>query len=279
MNQRRWLLFTVLTSVSLVFAACGANASPAPSSAASAPASAAAPSASAAASPVAGGVLTAHLYQDFTSFDPWSESGTGGDSLVMELQWDFLAAYDEKGQPQMRLADSITPSADAKTWTIKLKPGLKWSDGKPLTSKDVIFTWKLQTNPVEPNAALWTNVVGVPDWQKGSDHSKDIPGITAPDDSTVVFQLTQPNGAFMSTLLNFRNYILPADQLTAGASNILHMDLTSVRNLPFWQGPTVGVGPYLWDKNQTKQILSFKPNPHPRGGTPSFSPVILHPLS
>ena len=45
------------------------------------------------------GTLTAHLYQAFTSFYPWSESGTGGDSMVMELQWDFLAAYDETGHP------------------------------------------------------------------------------------------------------------------------------------------------------------------------------------
>jgi peptide/nickel transport system substrate-binding protein len=38
-------------------------------------------------------------------------------------------------------------SADLKTWTFKLRPGLKWSDGQPLTAEDVDFTWRLWTNP------------------------------------------------------------------------------------------------------------------------------------
>jgi len=37
-------------------------------------------------------------------------------------------------------------SSDLKTWTFKLKPGLKWSDGQPLDARDVDFTWKLWTN-------------------------------------------------------------------------------------------------------------------------------------
>ena len=78
-----------------------------------------------------------------------------------------------------------------------------------MTSKDVIFSWKLGANPKQSyNSGLWTNVVGMTDWQKGPDFSKDFTGITAPDDQTVVFQLVNPNSAFESTLLNFRNFIL-----------------------------------------------------------------------
>ena len=36
-------------------------------------------------------------------------------------------------------------SADLKTWTFKLRPGLKWSDGQPLNADDVNFTWPLWT--------------------------------------------------------------------------------------------------------------------------------------
>lgn len=232
------------------------------------------------AGPVTGGTLTAHLYQQYTSFYPWSESGTGGDSMVMELQWDFLAAYDETGKPEMRLAESIEASADAKTWTVKLRPGVTWSDGKPFTSKDVIFTWKLNASPNHsPNSGLWTNVTGVSDWQTAADFAADIPGITAPDDATVVFQLDEANAAFIGTLLNFRNYILPSEQLLAVAPNIHTLDLKGVRQLPFWQAPSVGIGPYLWQKTETDQFLSFAPNPKWRGGTPSFSEVIMKPIA
>jgi hypothetical protein len=65
---------------------------------------------------------------------------------------------------------------------------------------------------------------GVTDWQKGPDFTKPIPGITAPDDLTVVFQLVEPNAAFEATLLNFRNYILPSKQILAISPDIHTLD-------------------------------------------------------
>jgi len=200
----------------------------------------------------------------------------------MELQWDFLAAYDETGAPQMRLADSITSSPDAKTWTVKLKPNLKWSDGSPLTSKDVLFSWKENANPNHSyNAALWANVVGVLDWQKAADFSKDIPGITAPDDNTVVFTLIEPNAAFEATLLNFRNYILPAASILADVPNIATLSQKDVWALPYWQSPKVGGGPYIWQKTESGQFLQFAPNPNQnwRTNAPAFGQVIVKPIT
>src|SRR5437879_2853832 len=166
MTQRRSAMFTIAVVGDSSVAARSRDPTPSPAPLNSAPAATngESPSSATAASPSggvtagAGGTLTFGLYQTFTSFFPWSETGSGGDSLSMQLHWDQLAAYDEKNQPQMRLADSITASADAKTWTIKLKPGLMWSDGSPLTSKDVIFSWKLGANPKKSyNYGLWSN--------------------------------------------------------------------------------------------------------------------------
>ena len=41
------------------------------------------------------------------------------------------------------LAESWTVADDKKTWTFKLRKGLRWSDGKPLTADDVTFTWRV----------------------------------------------------------------------------------------------------------------------------------------
>src|SRR5918996_1758124 len=113
MTRRLRSSLAVLTVIAFTVSACGGT-TPSPSAS---PGGATTGAPTPPGSPVTGGTLTAHLYQQYTSFYPWSESGTGGDSMVMELQWDFLAAYDETGTPQMRLAESIEPSADAKTWT------------------------------------------------------------------------------------------------------------------------------------------------------------------
>ena len=45
------------------------------------------------------------------------------------------------------ISDSITPSADLKTWDVRLKQGLTWQDGQQLTSDDVIFTVQSIQNP------------------------------------------------------------------------------------------------------------------------------------
>ena len=262
-------------------ASSAAATSAAPSVAASSAAATSAAPASSAAASAGTATLTAHLYQAFTSFYPWSESGTGGDSLAMELQWDYLAAYDEKGNPQMRLADSITASPDAKTWTVKMKPNMVWSDGTPITSADVLFTWSLGANPNQSyNSNYWLNVVGMTDWQKGPDFSKPFTGITAPYDSTIVFQLLQPNAAFEATILNFRNLILPSKQILAAVPNIHTLSQKDIWALPFWQSPTVGEGPYLWQKTETGQFLQFAPNPQQNWRTtaPAFSQVILKPI-
>ncbi len=58
------------------------------------------------------------------------------------------------------IADSITPSADGRTWTVHLKPDLHWQDGAQLTSDDVIFTVESIQNPdaQSPLAANWQGV-------------------------------------------------------------------------------------------------------------------------
>ncbi len=57
-----------------------------------------------------------------------------------------LLKYDKNLDIEGELAESWLISSDQKTITFKLKPNLKWADGKPLTSEDVLFTWKLVTD-------------------------------------------------------------------------------------------------------------------------------------
>lgn len=57
-----------------------------------------------------------------------------------------LLKYDKNLDLEGELAESWIISPDQKTITFKLKPNLKWADGKPLTSEDVLFTWKLVTD-------------------------------------------------------------------------------------------------------------------------------------
>ena len=76
---------------------------------------------------------------------------------------------------------SLTASADQKTWTLKLQKGANWSDGKPVSADDVIFT--IDTCLKTPEWNCW----GINSW---IDSTKKV------DDKTVVFNLTKPNPRF-----------------------------------------------------------------------------------
>lgn len=73
-------------------------------------------------------------------------SGGGKDVQATSLVLEPLAGYDENGKLFPRLVQDIPTvanggiSEDLKSITWKLKPGLKWSDGSPVTAKDVVFT-------------------------------------------------------------------------------------------------------------------------------------------
>ncbi len=59
---------------------------------------------------------------------------------VMNALYNPLYVVDEKGEKTFYLADSVEPSEDFLTYTVKLKSGIKWHDGKPLTADDLVFT-------------------------------------------------------------------------------------------------------------------------------------------
>ncbi len=101
------------------------------------------------------------------------------------------------------LAESLgTPSADAKTWTYKLRQGLKYQDGTPITSKDVKYA--IERSNFAPEAlsngpTYFKSYLEGGDKYKGpyKDKSADgIKSIETPDDSTIVFKLKQPFADF-----------------------------------------------------------------------------------
>ncbi|CAG0969999.1 Oligopeptide-binding protein AppA [Methylophilaceae bacterium] len=73
-------------------------------------------------------------------------AGESAASAIAANIFNSLLKYDKNLELEGELAESWTISPDQRTITFKLKPGMKWADGKPLTSADVLFTWKLVTD-------------------------------------------------------------------------------------------------------------------------------------
>ena len=67
--------------------------------------------------------------------------------------YEPLLFWDDNYQIAPAVAESVTPSKDAKTWTVKLRDGVTFHNGKPVTPADVIFTIKRVANPKAPTSA------------------------------------------------------------------------------------------------------------------------------
>ena len=93
-----------------------------------------------------------------------------------------LLTYDVNLKPMPSLAKSWTISPDGKTYTFKLETNVKWHDGKPLTSDDVLYTVKEFLPITHPRAKA---IFG------------RCESITAPDAHTVVFKLAEPFSPFI----------------------------------------------------------------------------------
>jgi len=106
----------------------------------------------------------------------------GPTQMVAGNIYEGLLRYDPQLKPLPQLAESWTVSADGLTYTFKLVSGVKWHDGKPFTSADVVFSANVFLRETHPR--LRASLVYVD-------------SITAPDDSTVVFKLKQPFGPFL----------------------------------------------------------------------------------
>lgn len=72
---------------------------------------------------------------------------TNSEKVLSRLMFGTLVTIDDSGHPNIGLASAITPSEDGKTWTVKLRDNLVWSDGEPITIGDVIYTVELIQNP------------------------------------------------------------------------------------------------------------------------------------
>lgn len=87
-------------------------------------------------------------WQPPSTLVPMFSSGYN-ESNIFGPAYNFLMEYDTWADKNLvpALAESVTRSDDGKTWTIKLREGVKWHSGEPFTAEDVKFTWDTILNP------------------------------------------------------------------------------------------------------------------------------------
>ena len=152
---------------------------------------------------------------------------------------------DSSQAPMPWLAQSFTWSNGGRTLTIALNPSVKWTDGTPLTSADVAFTYNLVTT----NSAL--NIQGVP----------AASNIATPDANTVVLTFANPEES---------DAVAIANQLIVQKKQWSAISTPGTYVLPGAQA--VGTGPYELD-SFSGQDVKYKANPGYWGGAPAVKEI------
>ena len=152
-----------------------------------------------AATPVKGGHLKAAGWSSSTSdtLDP-AKASLSTDYVRCCSLYNRLTFLDESGHVQMELADAIE-SDDAKVWTVKLKSGVTFHDGKPLTADDVVYS--LQRH-LDKGVGSKVNSI-----------AKQMVAIKAVDPLTVQITLEAPN-ADLPTILAMHHFMIVTDGTT-----------------------------------------------------------------
>ena len=129
------------------------------------------------------------------------------DIAIQYQVYDGLTAFDQDAKVTNHLAAELTPNATGSVWTCRLKPGLTWHDGKPVTADDVVYSFERIVDPKAPKTAAAT-LAGLK------------PGGTVKIDKlTVEFHLDPPNVILPEGLAFRGSQLVPAgfdEMLKAG---------------------------------------------------------------
>ena len=162
-----------------ILAACGGSSSSTPST-----------SSSSGAKGKAGATIRAGILVPAAAINPITIADQGGLELIGNVG-EFLVFADQHFKYHPWLATGWSPNTDASVWTFKIRQGVKFNDGTPMTVDDVVYSFQTQSDPKSSANAL--SVFG---------GTLAPSGVEKVDDTTVAFHLEHPDAAWPDAVSN-----------------------------------------------------------------------------
>ncbi|MGD9958966.1 ABC transporter substrate-binding protein [Nocardioides sp.] len=172
------------------------------------------------------------------------------------LTYDYMITYSMQDiSPQPGLATKWTTSDDGLTWTFDIRSGVSFSDGEPLTAKDIAYTY---------NRVMSGSAEG---YTWGS-YLKGVTEVSAPDDTHVVLTLKRPNAVLP---------LLPIPIIPEHVwKNISEKAVKAYAAEPKNGEPVVGSGPFrMVEGTAGGSTFKFEANPDYWGGTPHIDHLVF----
>ena len=192
-----------------------------------------------------GGVFR-RLWADPPTLDPHLSTDTTSAGLVVEI-FSGLVALNTDLQLVPDIAESWQVD-NGIVYTFKLRPNVKFHNGKPVTAQD--FKWSLERSAApktaSPVADTYLNdIVGAIDYIEG--RANEISGIKVVDDLTLQITTDAPKAYFLAKLTYPTAYVLDQETVEAGGRN-------------WWVSNPVGTGPFTLDEYRIGERIIMRRN-------------------
>ena len=209
----------------------------------------------------------------------WSRSTDSTSYTILINIMDGLTKFGDDFKPVPALAQSWQISDDGKTYTFKLREGIKWTDGKPLRSKDFEYSWKRLLDPktAADYAYFLYDVAGAEEFNIGKITDPGSIGIKSIDDSTLEVTLKRPASYFLSVvsfmsafpmredivLKHGLKWTEPQNLLTLGAYKLEswkhHDKLIIVKNEKYWgTKPEINKVEMIMNENHSSALALYE---------------------
>lgn len=167
---------------------------------------------------------------------------------VVSLFYTGLVRLESADEPAPALAESFEISEDGLRYSFTLREGLTFSNGRPLTTADVVYTWERWNSPEvpSPTAYFFDSLTGVADFRAGT--ADTISGIEVVDDRTVVFNFDYPVWTMIQRFALPPSGIIASEGVEAAGDN-------------FGRAP-LGAGPFVLDSWESGVAIRGSRNPN-----------------
>ncbi len=200
-------------------------------------------------SKAAGGAITIATRDDLLDPDNITLGGTANDRTIMgSTIYDAMFTTDKDGNAAPALAKEASSSPDAKTWTMTLQEGVKFSNDKDFTAKDVKANFDAFMNP--ENASTY------------GPNLANVASIDVKDDHTIVFNLKAPDARFPEQMMDTM-YISDLDARKTPGGKLQPGEVP------------IGTGPYKWKARQEGTSVTFEKNPSYWRGEPPLETAVF----
>ena len=204
-------------------------------------------------------ILRVGTIQDLDSMNPWQTALTTGFE-AFTLNYDLLVGFGPDLEPIPGYAESWSRADNGDgtfTWTFKMQPGMRWSDGQPATSEDARWTLQLVLDAVNAESYVGLGYLD-PDLANAG-----VTKVEAPDAETLVLTNTDPSERILQMYIPILPVHVWKDQTLDTIGEFAN------------EAPVVGSGPYQAVQWETGQFARFVRNPNYWGAQGAATEVVL----